>query len=293
MAPRRGRASWRLDMVGRAGNKITQQRPKGRGDGSMENGKVRMPALFVGHGSPMNAVEDNVFTRGWRQIAADMPRPQAILAISAHWYTPGSLVADTAQPRTVYDFYGFPKPLYDVCYPVAGDPELARRVQALAGQRVSVDNGWGIDHGTWSVLCHMYPQADIPVCQLSIDRDAGAETHFHIGQAIGALRDEGVLVLASGNVVHNLALVDWSMDGGFPWAQTFDGYIHDCITERRFQDVLQYNQAGESARIAFHSPDHFLPLLYALGAARPDDRLTVYNQACTLGALSMTSYLFS
>lgn len=289
----------------------------------MEFLKNRMPTLFVGHGSPMNAVEDNAFTRVWQALGASMPRPSAILAVSAHWYTHGSLVADTAQPTQVYDFYGFPRELYKVRYPAAGAPELAHRARALVdaghtgqgqgspgqgspgqgspgqgdqgqdSRPVAISNDWGIDHGTWSVLCRMYPDADIPVCQLSIDRDAGPAAHFQIGQALSPLRDEGVLILGSGNVVHNLALVDWSEEGGFPWAESFDNYIHDSIQERRFDDVVQYDKAGESARIAFHMPDHFYPLLYTLGAVRPDDRLTVFNRACTLGSLSMTSYLFS
>ncbi len=258
----------------------------------MNQSAIRMPALFVGHGSPLNAVEENPFVDGWRQIAADMPRPQAILSISAHWYTPGSHVSDSAAPRMIHDFYGFPKALYDVRYPAAGAPAVARAVLALAGQAVNVDNSWGIDHGTWSVLCRMYPEADIPVCQLSVNREAGPRAHFLLGEAIAPLRDQGVLIFASGNVVHNLSRVDWGNPGGYDWAEAFDDYIHACISERRFDGAVQYKRAGSPARLAFPTPDHYLPLLYVLGAARPDDRLSVYNRACTLGSLSMTSYLF-
>lgn len=258
----------------------------------MSQSVSRMPVLFVGHGSPMNAVEENPFVDGWRQIAADMPRPQAILSISAHWYTPGSHVSDSAAPRMIHDFYGFPKALYDVRYPAAGAPAAARAVLALTGQDVTVDNSWGIDHGTWSVLCRMYPGADIPVCQLSVNREAGARAHFLLGEAIAPLREQGVLIFASGNVVHNLSRIDWGNPGGYDWAEMFDDYIHTSISERRFEDAVQYERAGSPARLAFPTPDHYLPLLYVLGAARPDDRLSVYNRACTLGSLSMTSYLF-
>lgn len=252
----------------------------------------KMPALFVGHGSPMNAVEDTAFTRGWEKIAREIPRPEAILAISAHWYTAGTHINDEEEPKTVYDMYGFPEELYKVTYPAKGDRALARLVADLLPHRVQTDNSWGIDHGVWSVLHRMYPEADIPVCEMSVDRTADPQAHFEMGRALGALRDKGVLLLASGNVVHNLRRVDWNMEGGYPWAEEFDGFVKQKVEKREFADVVSYRSAGEHAQLSVPTPDHFYPLLYVLGAAREDDSLTVRNHACCLGGLSMTSYLF-
>ena len=253
---------------------------------------AKMPVLFVGHGSPMNAIEDNEYSQGWAKIAGQIPRPQAILSISAHWYTQGSRITDADQPKTVYDMYGFPDELYQVKYPAAGSPALAHATQGLIKRTVTVDNSWGCDHGTWSVLCKMYPEADIPVVQLSVDRDASPAEHFRIGQEISSLREQGVLIFASGNVVHNLAKIDWRMDGGHPWAVEFDHYIKEKVNTRQYDAVIHYEQAGQSAKQAFFTPEHFYPLLYILGASREDDRLMIFNDSCTLGSLSMTSYLF-
>jgi 4,5-DOPA dioxygenase extradiol len=256
----------------------------------MTDGK-RMPVLFAGHGSPMNAIENNVFTRGWRDIAAKLPRPRAILAISAHWVTEGVHTSNSAQPRTVYDMYGFPRPLYEVKYPAPGSPELAERLlQLLPG--AAIDNTWGIDHGTWSVLVHMFPGADIPVVQLGLSERLDAAAHLKLGRALAPLRDEGVLIFGSGNVVHNLRLVDWDNEGGEPWADEFDAYIKQRVEARDFEAVADHRRAGASAAKAFPTPEHFWPLLYALGASDEADRLTVFNDARTLGSLSMTSYLF-
>lgn len=252
----------------------------------------RMPALFVGHGSPMNAIEDNEFTRGWREIARRLPRPEAILAISAHWYTEGTFTSDAAYPRTVHDMYGFPKPLYEVQYKAPGSPALAQRVLTVCPEAV-IDNGWGIDHGTWSVLVHMFPEADIPVVQLSVDARLDAQAHYKLGQALQPLRDEGVLIFGSGNIVHNLHLIDWNHAGGFGWADEFDGYIRRRIEARDFANVVDYRSAGDSAAKAFFTPDHYFPLLYVLGATDNTDTVTVFNEARVLGSLSMTSYLFN
>lgn len=251
-----------------------------------------MPVLFVGHGSPMNAIEDNEYSIGWREIARRIPKPEAILSISAHWYTKGTRVTDAAKPETIYDMYRFPEELYQVTYKAPGAPELAHLTKDLVSSGAQIDNTWGIDHGTWSVLHRMYPAADIPVCQLSVDMNATPETHFRIGKEISALREKGVLILASGNVVHNLSRVDWGMKDGYPWAVEFDSYIKDKIISREYQEVINYRSAGNSAGIAFSSPDHFYPLLYVLGASKEDDRLSIFNNSCTLGALSMTCYLF-
>ena len=251
-----------------------------------------MPVLFVGHGSPMNAIEENEYTRNWAEIAGRIPVPRAILAISAHWFTPGSRINAAVTPTVIYDMYGFPEELYQVEYNAPGLPELADEVQKMMGRDVLVDNSWGIDHGTWSVLCRMYPGANIPVVQLSVDSNAEAEKHFRTGQELSLLREQGVLILGSGNVVHNLAKLSWGLKGGYPWAVDFDNYIRTKIVGQHYQDVIHYDRAGDSARQAFFTTEHFYPLLYVLGAARPDDRLSIFNDSCTLGSLSMTSYLF-
>ena len=253
----------------------------------------KMPVLFVGHGSPMNAIEDNSFTSNWEKIAAHIPKPEAILTVSAHWYTRGSKIMDTASPRQIYDMYGFPDALYRLVYNAQGAPELAHATKNLISKEVQIDNTWGIDHGTWSVLCKMYPKADIPIFQLSIDAHADAATHFKIGQELVALREQGVLILGSGNVVHNLALINWDMeDAGYPWANEFDAYIKDKIVKREYADVINYRKAGNSSEFAFVTTEHFYPLLYVLGAAKQEDQLTIFNDSCLLGSLSMTCYLF-
>lgn len=252
----------------------------------------KMPALFIGHGSPMNAIEDNSFTRGWEEIARQIPKPEAILSVSAHWYTKGTRIADTSKPTTIYDMYGFPDELYRVTYNAPGAPALAHLTKSLISSDVQIDNSWGIDHGTWSVLHRMYPEAHIPVYQLSVDSSASAATHLQIGHEIGALREKGVLILGSGNVVHNLAKIKWSMEGGFSWADEFDNFIMDKIVNKQYQDVVHYEKAGESSKLAFFTPEHFYPLLYVLGASREDDRPAVLNNSCTKGSVSMTCYLF-
>lgn len=252
----------------------------------------RMPALFVGHGSPMNAIEDNHYSKGWEAIATTFPKPTAILSVSAHWFTKGTRINDSEQPKMIYDMYGFPKVLYEVAYPAPGAPELAHLVKRLISWEVTFDNSWGIDHGTWSVLHRMYPAADIPVFQLSIDGDSPAEVHYEIGQEIRSLREQGVLILGSGNIVHNLARVDWDVEGGFPWATAFDDYIKQKIINRQHEDVIHYQSAGESAKLAFVTLEHYYPLLYVLGATWKEDQLRIFNDSCTLGSISMTSYLF-
>jgi 4,5-DOPA dioxygenase extradiol len=254
--------------------------------------KERMPALFVGHGSPLNAIQNNIYTSGWEEIAGEIPKPLAILSVSAHWVTEGTRINSAENPKTIYDMYGFPEELYRVKYDASGSPELAHATIELISREVKIDNNWGIDHGTWSVLYRMYPKADIPVYQLSIDSDASADIHYKIGKEISLLRDKGVMIFGSGNVVHNLSRVNWGMDGGYPWAFTFDDYIKDKIIKGQHKDVINYDSTGESAKLAFFTPEHFSPLLYVLGASRQDDRLTIFNNSCTLGALSMTSYLF-
>jgi len=252
----------------------------------------KMPALFVGHGSPMNAIEDNSFTRCWVKLAEEIPRPKAILAISAHWNGEGIRVNDEPFPKTIYDMYGFPEELYKINYNCPGSPELARSIKERLSKDVIIDNSWGLDHGSWVVLKHMYPKCDIPVVQLSLDLSKDALTHFTLGKQLKALRDEGILILGSGNVVHNLSKVNFSMKGGYPWAADFDKYIKDNIVNKNYDKVINYKGAGDSAKLAFRTMEHFYPLLYILGATEEEDKVQVYNDTCNLGSLSMTSYLF-
>lgn len=250
-----------------------------------------MPVVFIGHGSPMNIIEDNQFTSSWRQIAASIPKPKAILVISAHWFTNGSYLLTAHYPTTIYDFYGFPDELYKIEYPAPGAPDLAHRVGKLIGNH-GIDSTRGLDHGAWSVLKIMYPDADIPVTQLSVDQSCDTRAIFSLGEKLRPLREDGVLILSSGNVVHNLSLIDFSMQGGFLWADEFDLYIRQSLQDKAYERVIDYTKAGESAKYAFFTPDHFYPLIYALGAANPDDNLKIYNDSRIYGSLSMTSYVF-
>lgn len=198
---------------------------------------------------------------------------------------------DSSNPETIYDMYGFPKELYEVVYEPAGHPDFAHATKNLIKRETIIDNTWGIDHGTWSVLCRIYSEADIPVYQLSVDMHASIKEHFQIGMELRELREQGVLIFGSGNVVHNLARVNWSLDGGYPWANEFDNYIKSSILSKDYEKVIQYEQAGSSAKSAFTSIDHYAPLLYVLGAAYEEDNIYVFNDSCVLGSISMTSYL--
>jgi len=254
---------------------------------------TKMPVLFVGHGSPMNAIEDNEYTRAWRAIAKRIPKPEVILSISAHWYTHGTRIMNEDNPRTIYDMYGFPKALYEVSYNAVGSPPIAKTARDTISRETRYDNTWGIDHGTWSVLVHMYPDRDVPVFQISIDADAPPEAHYTIGKELSALREQGVLIFGSGNIVHNLRLVDWhKANKGFDWAYEFDEYIYENILKRSHANILRINELGDIARLAVPTPDHFYPLLYTLGASDEDDKITVFNKSCELGSLTMTAYLW-
>lgn len=252
-----------------------------------------MPVIFIGHGSPMNAIEDNEYSRSWKEIAKKIPKPKAIVAISAHWYTKGIKIMNEDGPKTIYDMYGFPKELYEIKYSPPGNPVLASKVKELISKKSNFDNSWGIDHGTWSVLVHMYPERDIPVFQLSIDATAPPEVHYEIGKELKSLRDEGVLLFGSGNIVHNLRLIQWNMeDKGFDWAYEFDDYVKDNILKLNHQNIINYQGLGDKARLSVPIPDHYYPILYILGASNEDDKISVYNNKCMMGSLSMTSYLF-
>jgi len=250
------------------------------------------PAVFIGHGSPMNAIEDNIYTRGWQQIADFIPRPTAILSISAHWVTQGTKVLVEEDPKIIYDFYGFPQELYDVTYKVKCSTQLAEQTRSLVGATTAKDGEWGIDHGTWSVLKIMYPKADIPVVQMSIDNQASPQELFEIGNKIKSLRENNVLILGSGNVVHNLREIDFNMDGGFDWAYSFDNFVKDKILKGNYQDILNYQLLGNIAKYSIPTTEHFNPLLYILGATDRNDKVHIYNNSCMGGSLSMTSYVF-
>lgn len=241
----------------------------------------------------MNAIEDNAFSARWKQLGAELPKPEAILSVSAHWFTAGTKVTDAPKPKMIYDMYGFPEELYRVDYPAAGSPRFAQMAKTLIGDRVKIDNSWGLDHGSWSVLRRVYPKVDVPVFQLSVDAHAPMQAHYEIGRKLRPLRGQGVLIFTSGNIVHNLGRVDWNLQGGYPWAEAFDGYMKENVLNRNFDGAVRYEQAGPSAALAFTTPDHFAPLMYALGATDERDRISVFNEACVMGSLSMTSYLFA
>jgi len=256
------------------------------------NTSKKMPVLFVGHGSPMNAIENNRFSREWSNLASQIPKPEAILSVSAHWVTDGLFVNNQDHPKTIYDMYGFPQELYEVKYAPPGAPELASQVIRLMGNKVTVDNHWGIDHGTWSVLNHMFPAADIPTIQLSIDANATMEDHFQIGRMLQVLRTQGILILGSGNVVHNLSLVNWGNPNGETWAVEFDQYIKQNILNHNYEKVVDYQLAGGASNRAFYTAEHFVPLLVALGSSTLEDSIQVFNDECIMGSISMTGYLF-
>ncbi|HEY1824416.1 MAG TPA: 4,5-DOPA dioxygenase extradiol [Acidimicrobiales bacterium] len=251
-----------------------------------------MPAAFIGHGSPMNAIETNRYTEAWCQLAQSMPTPSAILVVSAHWYVNITAVTAMRVPRTIHDFYGFPQPLFDVQYPAPGDPELAQRIaDVVEPTYVGLDSdSWGIDHGTWSVLNHMYPKADVPVIQLSINAELPFDYHFNLGAKLHQLRSEGVLILGSGNVVHNLRLIDWHSPGkGTDWAHRFDESMRDIMTH----DAAGLGAASAHADYnrAVPTPDHFLPLAYLAGlsAAAGTPAATIVD-GYEMGSLSMSAY---
>jgi 4,5-DOPA dioxygenase extradiol len=254
------------------------------------NQKTRMPVLFVGHGSPLNAIEETKDSRGWESLAKKIPTPKAIVAISAHFYVPGTWINDSEQPHQIYDMYGFPQELYDLTYQPKGDKALAHEIVDLLGEAKPTKE-WGIDHGVWSVLHWMYPQANIPVVEMSVDRRLSPQEKVALGTKLKSLRDEGVLILASGNVVHNLYEVDWDQKGGFPWAERFSSYITNCVKDGRFAEIIDYLKQGKDAELSVPTPDHFDPLFYVLGAVEPHEKVEIVNDHCTLGSISMVSYL--
>lgn len=246
----------------------------------------RMPVLFVGHGSPMNAIEDNEFSREWRRLGRELPRPKTILVISAHWLTDGTWITALEKPRTIHDFTGFPKALFDVQYPAPGDPKLAAEIADRINMvDIGLDSRWGLDHGSWSVLLQMYPEADIPVLQLSIDLHQTHTFHVKLGQQLSFLRDHGVLILGSGNIVHNLRLTN-EEDIAADWAIEFDEQIKNLLDRRRDDQLIHYSQLSH-AKLAVPTPDHYIPLLYCLGATDTNESLRYFNDKVTMNSLSM------
>lgn len=251
----------------------------------------KMPALFIGHGSPMNTLEDNAFTQEWRRLGENLPRPKAILVVSAHWYIAATAVTAMASPRTIHDFYSFPEELFEFHYPAPGLPDLAGEIAEIAKPNwVGLDRDqWGLDHGTWSVLAHMYPKADVPVIQLSINATRSFEYHLQLAAKLSALRDKGVLILSSGNVVHNLKLMNWQEKmTGADWAHRFDDSVQQIMTDTP-EDILRIIEHSDY-ETAVPTPDHFIPLLYTAGLAAGGDPVTAMIKGYSMSSLSMTSY---
>jgi 4,5-DOPA dioxygenase extradiol len=259
---------------------------------SLEN-TPKMPVLFLGHGSPMNAIDENEFVQGFRQISSEIEPPKAIIAVSAHWETKGTQVTAMEHPKTIHDFGGFPKALYDIQYPAPGSPQLANEVKDLShSTEVALDDNWGLDHGTWSVIRHMYPKANIPVIQLSLDHFKTPQQHYDLAKELYHLRHKGVLIVGSGNLVHNLGMVDWhklNENYGYDWAIEANDKMKRFISEGNHNELINFSKQGKAFDLAIPTPDHFLPLLYALALQDKKDVITIFNDEPVGGSLTMTS----
>ena len=253
-----------------------------------------MPVLFLGHGSPMNAIEDNEFVDGWIEIGQSIPKPASILCISAHWETRGTNVTSMRIPPTIHDFGGFPKELFDVQYPAPGNPELATEIKrSIQKTEVNLDDKWGLDHGAWSVIKHLYPKADIPVIQLSMDYYQPPQYHYDLAKEFSFLREKGVLIIGSGNMVHNLGLISWEkMDEpgfGYDWAIEANEKMKKFILSNDHRALIDYKSQGKAINLAVPTPDHFLPLLYSLALKEENERVKIFNDKAVAGSLTMTS----
>lgn len=260
--------------------------------GSLPLKGYMMPVLFIGHGSPMNGIEDNEFSRQWEQLAKEIPVPVAVLVISAHWFTRGTHITAMDFPKTIHDFGGFPKELFDVVYPAPGNPALAQETAALIRQAsVGLDHDWGLDHGAWTVVRRMYPDASVPVLQLSIDYTKDARDHYALAGDLALLRKKGVLILGSGNMVHNLKMLSWSLihGGGYDWALQISDKFRHLILNDDHQPLQAYQSLGKEALLAIPTPEHYLPLMYTLGLKTDKDRVTLFNDKAIGGSLTMTS----
>jgi len=254
----------------------------------------KMPVLFLGHGSPMNAIEENEFVAGFRNLAKTLPRPSAILCISAHWFTSGTKVTAMEMPRTIHDFGGFPQELYEVQYPAKGSPELAETTkELLKPAEIELDETWGLDHGSWSVIKHLYPVANVPVIQLSIDYTKPAAYHFELAQKLSPLRRKGVLIIGSGNIIHNLRLVDFRNfdkdNYGYDWAIEARETINNYLLDGNFEPLINYGKLGKALELAINTSEHYLPLIYTLGLKENNEELSLFNDKLMAGSLSMTS----
>ncbi len=254
----------------------------------------RMPVMFIGHGSPMNAIEDNAYSQSWKALGKKLQYPQAILSISAHWLTKGTKVTGMGKPKTIHDFGGFPKQLFDAEYPAPGSPEFAQLTKDLVTySHIQTDDSWGLDHGTWSVLLPMYPVANIPVYQLSLDYDQPPTYHYEIGKQLSKLRDKGVLIIGSGNLVHNLREIDWS--GGnkvYDWAREFDSKFTEWIDKGDHASIMNYQKIlGKTATMAHPSYDHLLPLFYILGLQQKNEKVSYFNEQFDMASISMKSMI--
>ncbi len=253
-----------------------------------------MPVLFIGHGSPMNGIEDNEFSNRWKNMAKEIPTPAAVLVVSAHWFSKGTRITAMDFPETIHDFGGFPQALFDVQYPAPGNPTLAKEtVSLLHSAHVELDHDWGLDHGTWTVVRHMYPDAKIPVLQLSIDYTKGPQYHYDLAKELYGLRKKGVLIIGSGNMVHNLRMVSWQHMNtpgfGFDWALKMNDTFKHLITDGDYKPLINYESLGAEARLAIPTPEHYLPLLYSLGLKGSNDKVSFFNDKAVAGSLTMTS----
>jgi 4,5-DOPA dioxygenase extradiol len=253
----------------------------------------KMPVLFVGHGSPMNGIEDNVFSQYWKKLASEIEKPKAVLCISAHWLTKGTFITAMDKPQTIHDFGGFPQALFDVQYPAPGDAILAAETAALfTSTKVELDHEWGLDHGTWTIVRHMYPNADIPVLQLSIDYNQPAQYHFDLAKNLASLRKKGVLIMGSGNMVHNLGMIAWDKINepyGFDWALEMNSIFKQKIEANDIAALINYEKLNAAAKLAIPTPDHYYPLLYTLGLREEKDAISFFNDEPMAGSLTMTS----
>jgi 4,5-DOPA dioxygenase extradiol len=255
---------------------------------------AKMPVLFLGHGSPMNAIEDNEFSRGWKETGKTLPRPVAVLCISAHWETSGTYVTAMEKPPTIHDFGGFPKALSDVQYPAPGSPALAKEIKAdIKKTEVMLDDKWGLDHGAWSVIKHLYPHADIPVMQLSLDYNQPPQYHYDLAKELSSLRRKGILIIGSGNMVHNLGMVSWdklnTTDYAFEWAKTASDKMKKYILSNDHKSLINYKSQGKEFELAIPTPEHYLPLLYTLALKEENEKITLFNDKAVAGSLTMTS----
>jgi 4,5-DOPA dioxygenase extradiol len=258
-----------------------------------------MPVIFVGHGSPMNCIEENEFSLTWKKIGKLLPTPKTILCISAHWETEGTFVTAMDTPKTIHDFYGFPKELYEIEYPAKGDKNLAQQITKLIKKtKVNLDNSWGLDHGCWSVLRRMYPLANIPIIQLSLDNFKEPKDHFELAKELISLREEGILIIGSGNIIHNLSMIelinnDINTEYGFDWAKKIHDKINKLIIQKDHNKLIDYELLGEEANLAIPTNEHYLPMLYILSLMTKKDKLEFFNDKLIAGSLSMTSFILS